>query len=81
MIPLRDNIPHRHPPLMTWLIILINGLVFAFELSLPSSQIPMRAATGWMAEPTTHFCGEIRRSGADTVNLPVLPRETSQSGL
>ena len=39
MIPLRDNIPHRHPPLMTWLIILINGLVFAFELSLPSSQI------------------------------------------
>lgn len=35
MIPLRDTIPHRRPPLMTWAIILANALVFAYELSLP----------------------------------------------
>jgi len=35
LIPIRDTIPHRHPPLMTWMIILANGLAFAYELSLP----------------------------------------------
>jgi len=39
LIPLRDNIPHRHPPFMTWLIILANGLAFAFELSLSPSEL------------------------------------------
>jgi len=35
VFPIRDNIPHRESPFVTWLIILINGLIFLFELSLP----------------------------------------------
>jgi membrane associated rhomboid family serine protease len=35
VIPLKDNIPARHAPVVTWLLILANALVFAFELSLP----------------------------------------------
>lgn len=36
MIPLHDNIPTRHVPIVTWLLILANAVVFALELSLPS---------------------------------------------
>ncbi len=39
MIPLRDTIPTRHPPLMTWTLIAINGVVFAFELMLPADTL------------------------------------------
>jgi membrane associated rhomboid family serine protease len=35
VFPLQDNIPRRHLPVITWMIILANGLVFAFELALP----------------------------------------------
>jgi membrane associated rhomboid family serine protease len=35
VIPLQDNIPARHLPVVTWLLILANSVVFAFELSLP----------------------------------------------
>jgi membrane associated rhomboid family serine protease len=35
MIPIRDTIPTRNPPIATWLIILASCLVFLFELSAP----------------------------------------------
>jgi membrane associated rhomboid family serine protease len=35
MIPIRDTIPGRNPPVATWLLILANALVFLFELRLP----------------------------------------------
>jgi membrane associated rhomboid family serine protease len=35
MIPIQDNIPCRNPPLVTWGLILVNALVFLYELSLP----------------------------------------------
>jgi membrane associated rhomboid family serine protease len=35
VIPLHDNIPTRHVPLVTWSLILVNAVVFALELSLP----------------------------------------------
>jgi len=35
MIPIRDTIPRKNPPIMTWLIILANCLVFLFELAMP----------------------------------------------
>jgi membrane associated rhomboid family serine protease len=34
MFPIRDTIPSRNPPIMTWLIILANTLVFLVELSM-----------------------------------------------
>ncbi len=34
MLPLRDNIPSRRYPVVTWLIILVNLGVFGWELSL-----------------------------------------------
>jgi membrane associated rhomboid family serine protease len=35
MFPLKDTVPHRTFPLMTLFIIVVNGLVFFFELSMP----------------------------------------------
>lgn len=35
MIPIRDTIPHRRFPFSMWLIIVLNGIIFFFELSLP----------------------------------------------
>lgn len=34
MIPLQDILPRKNPPIMTWTLILINILVFFYELSL-----------------------------------------------
>lgn len=39
MIPIRDTVPRRHPPVATWLIILINCLVFFFELTMPEHML------------------------------------------
>ncbi len=35
MFPLHDNAPVRHAPIVTWLLILVNFIVFIVELSLP----------------------------------------------
>jgi len=35
MIPISDTIPRRNPPIATWLLMIANGLVFLFELTLP----------------------------------------------
>ena len=35
MLPIRDTIPGRNPPLGTWLVILANSVVFLFELMMP----------------------------------------------
>ena len=34
MIPIRDNIPSRRTPVMTWALIAINAIVFIYELTL-----------------------------------------------
>lgn len=34
MFPLRDTIPSRRTPFMLWLLVLLNALAFAYELSL-----------------------------------------------
>jgi membrane associated rhomboid family serine protease len=34
MIPLKDTIPHRHTPFITYLLIITNVLIFLFERSL-----------------------------------------------
>lgn len=39
MIPLKDTIRSRHLPVMTWLIIGANILVFAFQLTLSDAQL------------------------------------------
>jgi len=39
LIPLRDTIPHRHAPVMTWALIGINLAVFLYELSLPPEDL------------------------------------------
>ncbi|MGZ6058401.1 MAG: rhomboid family intramembrane serine protease [Myxococcaceae bacterium] len=39
MIPIRDTIPHRRAPVMTWAIIAVNALVFLYELSLSPDQL------------------------------------------
>jgi membrane associated rhomboid family serine protease len=35
MFPIQDTIPHQNPPIMTWLLIFANSLVFLVELALP----------------------------------------------
>lgn len=39
MFPLKDTIPSQTIPFMTWIIILINCLVFFFELSLSNTSL------------------------------------------
>jgi membrane associated rhomboid family serine protease len=39
MIPLRDNAPVRHLPFITWALILVNGVVFVYELTLTDAQM------------------------------------------
>ena len=35
MIPLRDNILYQSFPAVTWVLILLNGIIFAFEIAIP----------------------------------------------
>jgi membrane associated rhomboid family serine protease len=35
MFPIRDTIPRRHTPIMTWALIAANTLVFLYQVSLP----------------------------------------------
>src|SRR2546426_4115742 len=35
MLPIRDTVPRQNPPIATWTLILINGVIFLFELMLP----------------------------------------------
>ena len=35
MFPIRDTIPRQNTPIATWLLILINGVIFLFELMMP----------------------------------------------
>jgi membrane associated rhomboid family serine protease len=39
LIPIRDTIPHRRTPVMTWALIAVNVAVFLYELSLPSEEL------------------------------------------
>ena len=39
MIPLRDTIPHRRTPVITWALIAINVAVFLFELTLGAESL------------------------------------------
>lgn len=39
MLPIKDTIRSRSFPLITWLIIIANGLVFFYELSLPEARL------------------------------------------
>ena len=39
MIPLRDTIPSRQVPLVTWALIFVNVLVFLFELTLSQEEL------------------------------------------
>jgi membrane associated rhomboid family serine protease len=35
MLPIRDTIPRQNPPITTWILMLINSVVFVVELSMP----------------------------------------------
>jgi membrane associated rhomboid family serine protease len=39
MLPIRDSIPSRNPPIVLYAIIIGNVLVYLFELSLPEGQL------------------------------------------
>ena len=63
MIPLRDVIPSRTTPVVTVALILINGLVFLFQLSLSDRELEafienyglIPAAFSWIAAITSMF--------------------------
>jgi membrane associated rhomboid family serine protease len=44
MIPLQDTVQSRGIPLMTWGLILVNGLVFIYELTLSPEQLELLIA-------------------------------------
>jgi membrane associated rhomboid family serine protease len=39
MLPIRDSLPRSHVPTATYLLILINGIIFVLELTLPQDAI------------------------------------------
>ena len=39
MIPIRDTVPNRTFPVTTWMIIILCGIVFLFETTLPQEQL------------------------------------------
>jgi len=39
MLPFRDNVPRRSLPLVTWLLILVNAVVFWLELKTPPAEL------------------------------------------
>jgi rhomboid family protein len=39
LIPIRDTIPHRRSPVVTWVLIAINVAVFLYELSLSPEEL------------------------------------------
>jgi membrane associated rhomboid family serine protease len=39
MFPIGDTVPRRNPPIATWLLIIINSLVFLFEISMPGETL------------------------------------------
>jgi membrane associated rhomboid family serine protease len=45
MFPIQDTVPSRSTPLVTWGIILLNGLIFLRELSLPPERLEHLLAT------------------------------------
>jgi membrane associated rhomboid family serine protease len=45
MIPLRDTIRSRYFPIMTWLLLILNGVVFYFELTLGDSGLNQLVGT------------------------------------
>lgn len=57
MIPIRDVIPSRTTPFVTFSLIIANGLVFLYELSLPPAQLNglfaaggiVPAVSGWLS--------------------------------
>lgn len=61
MFPLQDTVQSRSVPLMTWGIILLNGLVFLYELSLPPDRLEaLVTAMGMIparlgADPTAYW--------------------------
>ena len=39
MLPIRDTIPGRNPPIATWVLIFVNSMVFLFELTMPEQTL------------------------------------------
>jgi hypothetical protein len=58
MIPLKNTVPSRYPPTVTWMLIAANCLVFLFQNSLGPLElemflrdfalIPARYTAGWL---------------------------------
>jgi len=41
MFPIRDTIPRLRFPYVTWALIIINGIIFLFEISIPKDTLQM----------------------------------------
>jgi len=40
MLPIRDTVPHMGFPAVTWALIVVNGIIFIFEISIPKDLLP-----------------------------------------
>jgi ClpP class serine protease len=72
MIPIQDTVQSRNLPLVTWGIILLNGLVFLYELSLPEVPIDLVLHTpGGLVLASLQIARAIKsRRGKVTVFVP-----------
>ncbi|MCF7854629.1 MAG: rhomboid family intramembrane serine protease [Candidatus Pacebacteria bacterium] len=63
MIPIHDNVRSRHVPVVTLAIIVVNVIVFFFELQLPRGSAP-HFFSMWGVVPKRLFSGGLLDSGA-----------------
>ena len=73
MFPIKDNVPSRRVPFVTWLIIAANTVIFMFEVSLTPRQLehlittlgltPVDIVQDWMPETVTILTSMFLHSG------------------
>jgi len=62
MIPIRDTLPRRNKPIATYLLILINAIVFLFELTMPPPELEqVFNMSGWYRLASCTPTGRLRR--------------------
>ncbi len=59
MFPLRDNIPSKRFPFITWALILLNGYVFYLELRAPSPHALETFTRTWAVVPSIFFASPL----------------------
>jgi membrane associated rhomboid family serine protease len=71
MIPIRNAVPSRYPPAITWMLIAINCLVFLFQDSLSPDELEL--FVGQFALIPARYFDVLTSGGTDLAAVDILP--------